>query len=69
MDFLYTVYAGGIEVNDYMLTEEQAHDLANEFVDAGYDDVSIAIENIWNGAYTWINFDKKGISAFTKGSK
>ena len=37
----YTVWVGGVEVNDYYLTFERASELADEWVDDGYDDVVI----------------------------
>jgi hypothetical protein len=37
----YTVWVGGIEVNDFYLTKEQAEDLAFEYEQDGYDDVCI----------------------------
>jgi len=39
----YTVWVGGVEVNDYYLTIEQAKNLAYEWEIDGYSDV--AIEN------------------------
>ena len=40
----YSVFVGGTEVNDYLLTKEQAENLAQEFIDDGYDDVEITNE-------------------------
>jgi len=37
----YTVWVGGVEVNDYLLTKEQAENLAFEYEQDGYDDVAI----------------------------
>lgn len=37
----YTVWVGGVEVNDYYLTKEEAENLAFEYEDDGYDDVII----------------------------
>ena len=37
----YSVWVGGIEVNDVLLTKDEAVDLANEYVAKGYDDVVI----------------------------
>lgn len=37
----YTVWVGGIEVNDYYLTKEEAESLAFKYKDDGYDDVII----------------------------
>ena len=34
----WTVFVGGIEVNDYLLTESQAKALAREYQQDGYDD-------------------------------
>lgn len=39
---LYTVWVGGTEVNDYLFTDYgDALDFASEYIDNGYDDVSI----------------------------
>lgn len=40
----YTVWVGGVEVNDYYLTAEAAQTLANTYIENGYDDV--VIENV-----------------------
>lgn len=37
----FTVLVGGVEVNDYLLTEKDAKDLAFEYEVEGYDDVTI----------------------------
>lgn len=37
----YIVWVGGIEVNDHYLTEEEAKNLADEYLDDDYDDVYI----------------------------
>jgi hypothetical protein len=37
----YTVWAGGVEVNDHLLTKSQAEDLAQEYIDDDYDDVIV----------------------------
>ena len=37
----YSVWVGGIEVNDVLLTKDEAIDLANEYEAKGYDDVVI----------------------------
>ena len=37
----FSVWVGGTEVNDYLLTKEQAEDLAFEYEEDGYDDVAI----------------------------
>lgn len=39
----WTVWVGGIEVNDYYLTKEEAEDLAQEYEADGYDDVQIEL--------------------------
>ena len=38
---LFTVWVGGVEVNDYYLTLEKAEELAEEYEMDGYDDVVI----------------------------
>jgi hypothetical protein len=37
----YTVWVGGIEVNDEYLTKEEAENLAFEYRDVGHEDVII----------------------------
>jgi len=37
----YTVWVGGVEVNDYLLPKEEAEELADEYRENGYDDVSV----------------------------
>ena len=39
--FTYSVWVGGTEVNDYLLTYNQAKRLAKQFKESGYDDVVI----------------------------
>jgi len=41
MDKKYTVWVGGGEVNDYLLSLHSANKLANEYIRDGYDDVNI----------------------------
>lgn len=38
----YSVWVGGIEVNDYALTLEQATEWAEDYRKGNYDDVAIA---------------------------
>jgi len=40
----YSVWIGGIEVNDYYLTKNKAIILANEYINEGYDDVKMRKE-------------------------
>ncbi len=40
-DAIYTVWVGGTEVNDYLLTLSDAQDLADRYKSDGYDDVCI----------------------------
>lgn len=40
MNYLYSVYVGGLEVNDYYMSLSQAQYLASQY-DAEYDDVQI----------------------------
>ena len=37
----YTVFVGGVEVTDYLLTKENANKLKQHYIDEGYDDVKI----------------------------
>lgn len=37
----YTVWVGGVEVNDFYLTKEAAATIAEEYSNDGYDDVVI----------------------------
>ena len=39
--YSYSVFVGGAEVNNYLLTKEQAEKLANDFLNDGYKDVQI----------------------------
>lgn len=41
MKRIYTLWVGGVEVNDYLLTWDEANDLATDLRQAGYDDVEI----------------------------
>lgn len=41
---IFSVWIGGIEINDYMLTYAQANKLALKYINDGYDDVIIRIE-------------------------
>jgi hypothetical protein len=40
-EYFYSVWVGGVEVNNYLLTKEQAENLAQEWIDDGYDEVAI----------------------------
>jgi hypothetical protein len=37
----FTVWVGGVEVNDYYLTKKEAEKLAEEYRHDGYDDVVV----------------------------
>lgn len=41
MDRLYSVWVGGVEVNEYLLTKDEAEALAGEYEVDGYTDVVI----------------------------
>ena len=41
MTELYSVFVGGGEVNDELLDLDNAHDLAMNYVNEGYEDVSV----------------------------
>ena len=43
---VYTVWVGGSEVNDNLLTRSEAEDLANEYREDGYDDV-VVVDNTY----------------------
>ena len=45
----YTVWVGGVEVNDFYLTKEKAERLAEEYKIDGYDDVFV--ENVGENYY------------------
>jgi hypothetical protein len=38
---MWTVWVGGGEVNDYYLSETQAKDIAQAWIDKGYDEVVV----------------------------
>lgn len=42
----YVVWVGGVEVNDFYLSKEDAEDLRDEYLDEGYDDACIERHNI-----------------------
>jgi hypothetical protein len=37
----YTVWVGGVEVTDYLITEAQAKVIADSYIENGYTDVEI----------------------------
>lgn len=37
----WTVWVGGGEINDYLLSEKEAHELAQIWKDKGYDEVVV----------------------------
>ena len=41
MQKTYTVWVGGVEVNDYYLSHAEAQTLADSYIAQGYDDVHI----------------------------
>ena len=41
MNEIYTVWVGGAEVNPYPVTLDVAHDIADEYIGQGYEDVKI----------------------------
>ena len=40
-EYFYSVWVGGVEVNNYFLTKEEAENLAQLWIDDGYDEVTI----------------------------
>ena len=43
---MYTVWVGGVEVNDCLLTKEDAEILAQKWLDDGYDRNDVIIEKV-----------------------
>ena len=43
--YIYSVWVGGVEVNDYLLSWSDARQLAADYRDDGYDDVAITSRN------------------------
>jgi len=43
MSTRYTVWVGGVEVNDFELTKREADALAKEYKAQGYDDVQVEV--------------------------
>ena len=41
-DKLYSVWVGGVEVNNFYLAKKDAFRMAGEWINDGYDDVQIA---------------------------
>ena len=41
----YSVWVGGLEVNDHLLTKEEAYKVAQSYIDDGYEDVAITDYN------------------------
>ena len=37
----YSVFVGGVEVTDFLLTKKQAENLAEDYRNDGYDDVQV----------------------------
>lgn len=50
----YTVWVGGVEVNDHLLTKEEADVLAENYKNDGYDDVQIESVMDYEGLYDQI---------------
>ncbi len=42
----WTVWVGGTEVNDYLLTQDKAKDLAMEYIGGGYEIEDVQIKNL-----------------------
>lgn len=47
MKILFSVWVGGVEVNNHLITFEQAESIAKNWIDDGYDDVQI---DVYRGA-------------------
>jgi hypothetical protein len=51
---IYSVWVGGIEINDYALTPRQAIDLSYEWIRQGFDDVAIDVfHDSSQASYSW----------------
>lgn len=42
-NYKYTVWVGGAEVTNYLVTKQTAHDIANYWESQGHDDVEIEV--------------------------
>jgi L-rhamnose isomerase len=40
-EYFYSVWVGGVEVNNYFLNKKEAENLAQLWIDDGYDEVAI----------------------------
>lgn len=47
----WVVWVGGVEVNDYYLSETQAKRLAQQYIDDGHDDVIVESYATYKGRY------------------
>jgi len=61
---MYSVWCGGVEVNDYHLSYDEAYNLYMEYIEDGYDDVYIElmyrmIHYIDNGNFIYVDDDGK----------
>lgn len=65
----YTVWVGGVEINDTLLSKEKAVEVANTFRKQGYDDVHIekyyAIPPQLK-SYLWQEFSKNNLPKYYK---
>lgn len=51
---IYSVWVGGGEINDYVLTARQAIDISHEWFNKGYDDVVIDVaQDMSQESYSW----------------
>jgi hypothetical protein len=51
---IYSVWVGGGEINDYVLTARQAIDISHEWFNKGYDDVVIDVaQDSSQQSYSW----------------
>lgn len=47
-DKLFTVWVGGLEINDYYLTEQEANRLVDQYRNLGYEDIVLDRIHIGN---------------------
>lgn len=69
MNDKYTVWVGGIEVNDLLMSEKEAFELANLYRLRGYDDVHVEkypYISTQLKSYLWQEFSKNNLPKYYK---
>ena len=65
----YTVWVGGIEVNNFLMPKEEAVELANSYRKQGYDDVHVERYSYITPqlkSYLWQEFNKNNLPKYYK---